>query len=401
MEYIGTVEAGAQWGLTSARVRTLAREGKIEGAKLVGKSWMIPANAEKPVDGRSKQARNAPDPKAEGHPFKFPLFLLQQGSIEAHPERFTEEERALYQAQLLVAACKMKQALEPLSALARSCENPYVRAGALHDLCLCHLCLGNPAQFYYWVGELYAQVAQEERHVKEMELLLVELDSYYKGNDGFRNLPVFDLDEAYDNGVWSFLASSASYIAVLDCMSGRGVTSALSHELNCHTLERQGDYYTAMNIHFNLATLYLFGDDEERSSWHLRRAVEIGQQRNLLISLAIYVSYHGEIMDKVLSEFPDRFAMSVKGAGRKIHAGYQAIMRDMSEKPLYTQVSALDFDYITLAMKGLTNKEIAKQKGVSQVTVSKRFSAICAKLSLGSKKELVELARSSMEHYMS
>lgn len=397
MEYIGTQDAAGKWGITSARVREFARTGRIEGAVQVGKSWLIPVNAEKPIDGRSRQARQA-TPEAASK-FHLPMYLLQQGRIEAHPEEFTDEEHSLYKAQFLVASCQAEQALEPLTSLARECSNPYVRAGALHDLCLCHLCLGNASQFNYWVNELYAVVLQEERYAKELELLLLNLDSYYKGNDGFLNLPAFDLDEAYGSGVWFFLASCASYVAVLDCMAGRGVSATLPHELNCHMLEKEGCYYGAISVHFNLATICQFGNDEERSRWHFRRAVELSHEHNLLMGVAVYSSYRGADMDMALSEFPDRFAMQVKGAGRKIHAGYQAIVHATSDKTLFSNISAMDFDYVNLAVRGLTNKEIATLKGVSQVTVSKRYSAICAKLSLGSKKELVEFVQRSMERY--
>lgn len=47
-------EAAEQWGLTERRVAGLCKEGKIEGAKKEGRSWVIPAEAEKPVDNRVK-----------------------------------------------------------------------------------------------------------------------------------------------------------------------------------------------------------------------------------------------------------------------------------------------------------------------------------------------------------
>lgn len=47
-------EAAEQWGLTERRVTGLCKEGKIEGAKKEGRSWMIPAEAEKPEDNRIK-----------------------------------------------------------------------------------------------------------------------------------------------------------------------------------------------------------------------------------------------------------------------------------------------------------------------------------------------------------
>ena len=54
MEYMTTKQAAEKWGISDRRVRTLCTEGKIAGAMKVGKSYRIPFNVPKPVDGRQK-----------------------------------------------------------------------------------------------------------------------------------------------------------------------------------------------------------------------------------------------------------------------------------------------------------------------------------------------------------
>lgn len=62
-------EAAMLWGVTERRITGLCREGKIEGAEKNGKSWLIPANTEKPVDNRIKSGAYQKD-KVKG---KLPL----------------------------------------------------------------------------------------------------------------------------------------------------------------------------------------------------------------------------------------------------------------------------------------------------------------------------------------
>ena len=50
--YIGTKEAAERWGISERRVRVLCHTGKIDGATLEGKTWKIPYDAKKPIDGR-------------------------------------------------------------------------------------------------------------------------------------------------------------------------------------------------------------------------------------------------------------------------------------------------------------------------------------------------------------
>lgn len=47
-------EAAKLWDISERRVSALCKEGKIKGAKKQGKSWLIPADAEKPADNRIK-----------------------------------------------------------------------------------------------------------------------------------------------------------------------------------------------------------------------------------------------------------------------------------------------------------------------------------------------------------
>jgi len=48
MDYISAVEAALLWGLSERSVRNYCAQGRVPGAVLVGKTWSIPADAEKP-----------------------------------------------------------------------------------------------------------------------------------------------------------------------------------------------------------------------------------------------------------------------------------------------------------------------------------------------------------------
>ncbi|MDO4487400.1 DNA-binding protein [Hornefia butyriciproducens] len=58
MDYITTHEAAEKWGITRRRVSKLCQEGRIQGAVLMGKTWILPARAEKPEDHRLREIRN-------------------------------------------------------------------------------------------------------------------------------------------------------------------------------------------------------------------------------------------------------------------------------------------------------------------------------------------------------
>lgn len=67
MEYMTPKEAGSLWGITDRRVQALCVDGKVQGAQRLGdKMWIIPKNAPKPIDGRTKVAKQQTTLNTEG-----------------------------------------------------------------------------------------------------------------------------------------------------------------------------------------------------------------------------------------------------------------------------------------------------------------------------------------------
>lgn len=54
MEYFTTVEMSKKWNITSRRIGVLCSQNRIAGVIKKGKTWLIPADAEKPIDARFK-----------------------------------------------------------------------------------------------------------------------------------------------------------------------------------------------------------------------------------------------------------------------------------------------------------------------------------------------------------
>ena len=54
MEYISCAQAAAKWSISERRVQKLCETGRISGVVKFSRVWLIPKDAEKPVDGRGK-----------------------------------------------------------------------------------------------------------------------------------------------------------------------------------------------------------------------------------------------------------------------------------------------------------------------------------------------------------
>ena len=58
MEYMYCPEAAEKWGISERRVQILCKENRISGVSKIGYMWLIPKDAEKPVDARRKEFRH-------------------------------------------------------------------------------------------------------------------------------------------------------------------------------------------------------------------------------------------------------------------------------------------------------------------------------------------------------
>ena len=57
MDYLSAPQAAEKWGISERRVQILCSENRIPGVSKLGYMWLIPKNAEKPIDGRTKRGK--------------------------------------------------------------------------------------------------------------------------------------------------------------------------------------------------------------------------------------------------------------------------------------------------------------------------------------------------------
>jgi len=57
LEYMTTKEAADKWGVKIRQVQLLCEKGQVENAKRLGNMWIMPVGTKKPIDRRTKEAR--------------------------------------------------------------------------------------------------------------------------------------------------------------------------------------------------------------------------------------------------------------------------------------------------------------------------------------------------------
>ena len=54
MEYLSVQDISNKWNISKRRIQILCREGRIDGAKMIGNMWVVPEDAVRPTDARTK-----------------------------------------------------------------------------------------------------------------------------------------------------------------------------------------------------------------------------------------------------------------------------------------------------------------------------------------------------------
>ena len=62
MDFMSAKEAAAKWGISQRRVEVLCLNGQVHGVERIGSMWIIPKSAKKPIDGRTKAAKQTKNP---------------------------------------------------------------------------------------------------------------------------------------------------------------------------------------------------------------------------------------------------------------------------------------------------------------------------------------------------
>jgi len=184
MQYIAVKQASERWGISDRRVRVLCAEGRIEGVIKKGRSYLIPEDALKPIDGRSLRGKEIPEQYAA-------LFTaIDEMKAELDRRRpLTSGELKRLQDEFLVEFTYNSNAIEgntlTLQETALALEGVTIDKKPLKD----HLeAVGHRDAFLYVVSLVSDKVPISERIIREIHSLVLINKPEDKGV--YRRIPV-------------------------------------------------------------------------------------------------------------------------------------------------------------------------------------------------------------------
>jgi len=391
MKYLSTFDAAEKWGISPRRVLNLVKDGKIPEAVRIGSRWMIPENAEKPMDGRTKAGRIKSKQTADS--FRYPIFEYRDIS-SFHPP-LSEEELRLKQVAEAFHTCRFEEADRLMGDFPETAEDKYQRIHALYEGCMIDIFICNTGRFLARYGRLRTELQGDFPHKTELQEYLHEVDAtlgmnaYY--NDEFRVIPGYKYHD-------SFLPRLASLCTVSMSSAGKIYTPAdlRAHEMNCIFLEKSDAYVDLQTLHTYLGAAYALMERTEEMTYHFEKALSLAERHNLYYVPAIQYFYMRKLFGRALSGFSDDFRQHLESVSDDIHKRYLCFTDAISVNSIYKLLSRDEYIYLYYAVQGYTNKEVAAQLHSSEGAVGKKYGEIYASLGVSDKNEMIELYHKSV-----
>lgn len=402
MDQITAQQAAEKWNLSIRTVQDLCAKGRLDGAERWGRVWMIPADADKPIDGRTKTARQKEtEPPRILMPRQTPNLIMSDlyctsGSGETCVKKLagTPEVSAIFSAWLSWGQGNVQKALEITLPLLRAKTDFY---GTLNIGTLLMACALWQNDISLWhTGRAHVagvRCANEyEQKIRDLWLGINDagvltnirnLNWYYWGE--FEKLPTDSLP-----AVWFYYARHMHKIArsiargdsAVPDIHGLGMMQMypfLAEPLIAQ-VQRVGSLMAELCIRFLCADAYLSIGLREQGIHHLDLALSLALPDKLYGVLAEFRGLFYTLMDERLERMDADAAEAVK----RIYKDMIGNWGEMKNRPITITLSERQSEIAQLAAIGLSNGEIAKRLDVSIHTVKSTISMIMNKT--GTKK---------------
>lgn len=392
MEYRKVSEMAEKWNMSQRRIQDLCRLNMIPGVQRWGRDWMIPADAVRPLDGRSKAGKAAKDGPFRREPLlrKSPFLVMTDlyhtpGAADAciaaladHPEA-----QALFSADIAYSRGEIDKVYEHAQDFLESHSGFYAILSGGMLLALVAM----------WKGDIKLW-NKAHRHIMEapcrndidrdiVALALASTDSSIRDTNKFPdwfvrgcfdNLPR-DSHPAARVYYIRHLLILAQEIAIgnrkLENFRGLGPMKMLPFIMEPMISQMVADRVVMAEIYLRLlvSVAYHQAGDDVRGGSHLDKAIRLCLADGLYGPLVEHRRQLGLFLDDHLARIDPQALKKVKTLHKQLHAGWTKLHNAVLDRTVQESLTVREREVARLAAFGLTNQEIASQLSVSAHTV--------------------------------
>lgn len=413
MDYIKVDEAAAKWNISVRRAQDLCRMGKIPGAKRFGTNWMIPSDAQRPLDGRSRAGKAAKAASPVNQPLirKSPFLDMTDlynaaGAADMRMEALAPypEAQALFAAEIAYSRGQIDKVYEHANYFLENHTGFYaILAGGLL-LSLCAMWKGDLKMWYKARHHILEAPCKDDVDRDIVLLTLAAADSAIRNTKDFPdwfvhgcfdNLPR-DAHPAARVYYVKHLLISAQDLALgnteLDGVYGFGLMKVLPYILEPMISQMVVDKVIIAEIYLRLiaAVAYHQYGDDTRAAEHLDKAIRLCLPDRLYGPLVEHRRQLGPFLDDRLAMIDQEAMKQVKALHKQLHAGWTRLHNAILDRQVQVTLTNREREVTRLAAFGMTDAQIAAQLHLSESSVKAAIRTAKNKTGVNTRKELAD-----------
>ena len=392
LSYLKVSEIAQKWNMSRRRVQDLCRLNQIPGAQRWGRDWMIPENAVRPPDGRSKVGKAARETEAGYVPLlrKSPILLMTDlynapgtadeciAALEDHPEAQTlmQAELAYVRGQIDEVYRRAREFLDSRSGFYAVMAGGMLLAAAA--MWKGDIKLWNEAHGHYYNAPCKNDT---DRDIVALAVASTDVDIRdtnkfpdWFARGCFDNLPPASHPAArvyYIKHLLIFAQDCAVGIVKPKDMGRLGPMKMLPYIIEPMISQMVAEKIVLAEIYLRLlaAIVYHQIGRDTRGGAHLDKAIHLCLADGLYGPLVENRRQLGLFLDDHLAVIDSQALKKVKTLYKQFQAGWTRLHNAVLDRSVEESLTVREREVARLAAFGLTNQEIAQQLSVSTHTV--------------------------------
>ncbi len=403
MEYITIEEVAKNWQIGVRRVQLLCSEGKIAGAVRFGRDWMIPKDAQKPTDGRTKAGRVAQNddmPLPRKTPF---LYMSDLYRTPGEADRvgaqlaYHHEAQVLFEAEVAYSRGEIDRVYDSASYLLGKHSGFYAVLSAGMLLAMCAIWKGDIEMWRrakIHIAEAPAK-NDDDRDAMQLAISAVDIMLYSVENfpewfkvgcfeplhrDAFPAAKVY-----YAKYLYAVAYAVATEVIKIEGVQGLSLMSVIPNTIEpliCWA-NANGTVMSEIYLRLTCAAVYHNAGQDEKASRHIDRAIALAIPDRLWGTLAEYCRALDTLMEKRLTLVDEALWGKVKALYKVYNEGWSRLSGAIRGRTIVTSLTTRQREIAKLAAFGMSNKEIADKLNMSLAGVKQGLVAITDKLGVG------------------
>ena len=402
MDYISIDEAAKKWGLSKRFVQLLCSNGRIEGATRLGRAWMIPHDAKKPIDGRTKAARSKRDadmPLPRKTPFLYMTDLYNApGCAEKAIAGLAEnpEAQAILSAELACARGEIDKVYESANYLLNKHTDFYSVLATGTLLAQCAIWKGDLNMWRKAKIHISEANAQDDREREIITLCICAVDSmlydvkefpdWFKigcfellHKDTFPAARVYYAQFLYAIG--HALASKAFEMQDVQGLSLMGLLPATIEPMISWAMA-DGSVISEIYLRLTCAVTYHYSKNDTQAIRHIDRALALALPDKLYGILAEYCRIIGNLIEARLRSIDEEAWDEVNHLSKVYAEGYAKLISKITGRQIFAKLSKQNREVARLVAFKLSDVEIAERMNMSVSGVKQAIRIIKEKSGL-------------------